>query len=145
MIVSVPKVGPSLFSVRDFANVSIPAGGSVVTPQPGFRWPRALFCTGLLVIPQSGSPADAAALSVRIQTETFTDLVTDGQGASFFAPAAAMSGIGNDLGFGRPMFRPFALQRPVLDGDLWTLTVANAAGAPIITAGLFLLFDEGLT
>jgi hypothetical protein len=140
----VPKLGPSLFSVRTFANASIPSVGSVVTPTPGFRWPRALFCTGLLLVPQSGSPADAAALSVRLQDETFADIITDGFGTTLRIDGCAMSGIADSLGFGRPMFRPFAFQRPVLDGDTWTISVFNASGAPIVVAGLHLLFDEGL-
>jgi hypothetical protein len=127
----IPRVGPALFSVAGFAGQTIGAGASL--GPVAFQWPRMLFCTGLLVLPRSGSAVDLAALSVRIQDESFADMFSDGQ-ILFRAPALALQGFG---------LRPFPLQRPVMTADEWRITVTNASGAGIDLACVALLFEEG--
>jgi hypothetical protein len=138
----VPKSGPLRFVVPGVA-VAIPGGGAVgpIT----FRFPRALFVTSLLLLARSGARGDAASLRLRVQDESFADVIADGFGTSFSAPALSLSG----LTVLDPMFadlvvvRPFVLQRPVADGDTWRFTITNTFGAPI-TPELLIGFDEGL-
>lgn len=128
------SVGPVLYSVRDYAQRVIPAGGSVGPIV--WTWQRATFVTGVWVITHDGSGASAAKLALRIQDETAHDMFTDGQGRTFFAPLGPMSG--GILGGGRC----FPLQRPVADGDAWTLTIANGGADDVTIAALLWLFEE---
>lgn len=127
----IPQVGPALYSVSAFAGQTVGAGSSI--GPIAFQWPRMLFVTGLLLVPQSGSAVDLASLSLQIQDESFADLMSDGSMLSR-APGLALHGQG---------FRPFPLQRPVMAGDEWRFTVTNATGAGIALACLALFFDEG--
>lgn len=128
-----PIRGPVLFSVPGFANLLIGVGGT--SGAIAFRWPRALFVTGVLWFPQTADQAHGSTLNLRIQDETFQDVISDGQGAVFAIPGDAANGQG---------FRYFALQRPVLDGDTWMLTVTNTGAVERTLSGLFFTFEDGL-
>jgi hypothetical protein len=127
-----PRVGPVLFSVRGISGVAVP-NGSEVGPIT-FQFPRALFVTGLLLLPRSGSQADLAKLQLRIQDELQADMISDGS-VLFEFGGLAMHG---------RCFRPYPLQRPVLDGDEWRFTVGNDGAAPITVATLAIIVEEGL-
>ncbi len=126
-----PKVGPVLYIVPGSSNVSIGAGTTLLLP---FKWPSARFVTGLLVLPLSGVPADAARLEVAITDETQQQIIADGFGGTFAAPGLAMSGL--------VAWNPLPLQRPVAAGDPWGISVANVGAAPITLAALVLYFEE---
>lgn len=135
-----PAFGPIVLSSRALAAQTVPAlaGGvpgqfpSAASGPAVFRWPFAAFCTGALLLPMSGDPVDAAALSLRWQDETAFDVFSDGGGQNYEAPVLALQG--SALG------RYIALQRPVADGDEWLFTVFNQAGKTIQLAGLFFAF-----
>jgi hypothetical protein len=127
----IPKCGPALFSPREFAWAVVPGGGDLgpIT----FRFPRNLFVTGLMVLTGDGSVVDLAHLFIRIQDETFQDVITDGQGTTLEAGLLALRGIQG---------KPFPLQRPLMSGDLWLITLSNLSPNDIRISGLFLFFDE---
>lgn len=128
----IPRCGPMQYSPFGLSGVSIAAAAS--NGPVAFRWPRAVFCTGFLLFPESGSLVDAAHLKIRIQDESFTDMITDGAGAQFYAPALLLHGFG---------FRIFDLQRPVAAGDLWYITLANTyAAVTAIVPRLAFAFEE---
>ncbi len=129
---SIPKMGPALFSVAGLAGQVVAPAGSV--GPVSFLWPRALFCTGFLLLPLTGNPVDAASLRVQIEDESFSQMISDGQ-RSFSFDALALHG---------QSFRPFPLQRPVGDGDVWRFTVSNVSGGAITIAAFVLYFEEGL-
>lgn len=138
----IPKAGPAIYSVTGVSYVPIVAGGSLARIR--FRWPRDVFCTGVWIAAQSGSPADNALLTLQIEDATFQNLFGDGQGASFALPSLAMIG-GPIPSVGAPQagFRWFPFQQPVAKGDLWFFTVSNtAAGDHTIVPILLLAFDE---
>lgn len=130
-----PRVGPVLFSVPAFDLVTIPAASEIGPTL--FRFPRALFVTGVLLLPDSGLRTEAASLRVRIQDATFQDLISDGQGFTFDAPSLAMGGMGAEFGL-----RPFAMQQPVAAGDEWFFTVSNRSAADILSGALLIYFEE---
>lgn len=136
----IPQLGPVIYVPRGFANAIVPAAGQIGPLE--FRFPRAVFVTGLLVMPSTGATADQGALSIQIEDETFQQIIGDGQGQSFDAPALALSGLGpSGLMSFAGGWTWFALQRPVADGDLWNITVFNSSLAEIAVTAL-LRFDE---
>lgn len=143
-----PKIGPVLYSVREFVGLSVPALAGGVPGTSGvqtFRYPRSVFVTSIRLVTNDGSPASLAALSLRIQDETSQEVIFNVAGQNT-APFGALQGIG---GIGGPglLVRgagKFELQRPVADGDTWLMTVRNSSGAPIVLAALLLEFAEGL-
>jgi hypothetical protein len=144
-----PRVGPVLFIVEALRvplapTTSIVAGGPVATsPRPPFRWPRDLFVSAASLFSSDGDPTKAAALTLRIQDETFQDVFTDGQGGTFAVPGLAL--IGGPLpGAGAPQggIKPFSLQRPVARGDQWTITITNTDTVRTITPILLFRFEE---
>lgn len=128
-----PVRGPSIYRVRGVTNVSIPAATTLGPIR--FRFPRAVFVTGVQLLVRSGNPADLAVLDLRISDETFQETISDGQGGVFSAPGVALASLRG--------WHPFRLQHPVAAGDEWIFRVENtrAAGAAV-TPLLFLLFDE---
>lgn len=126
-----PKEGCILYSARAFAAASVPAlGGGIPGELQGtFRWPKSVFCTGLLLLPMSGAIADSAKLFLRWQDETAYDVITDGQGGTLEMPGVLM----HSLRGGRYM----PVQRPIVVGDEWVFTVSNMKTSPILLAGLF--------
>lgn len=136
----IPRKGPSSYSCRGITDVSVPAGGEISAV---WRWPRALFVTGFLAHGRGGTRAELAALTLRIQDETFQDVFSDGQGASFARSLLSLCGLvtTGPLVDDLVMVRPWVMQRPVAAGDEWVVTVANTSGAPIYPE-LHWLFEE---
>lgn len=138
----IPRVGPAIFSVSGVSGVTLTSAAPLVRVR--FRWPRDLFCTGILSFAQSGEPADDAGLTVQIEDATFQNLITDGQGGTFAAPSLALHGGPNYPGAPRAGYRAFAMQQPIAKGDLWFFTVAAATATednPVVP-WLVLYFDE---
>lgn len=135
-----PANGPQIFKV---AGIDAPvAGGATLGPIP-FLFPRDLFVTGVLLVPTSGLRADMAQLRLRIQDETYEDLISDGL-MTFDASVLALCGT-TPLAFGAfgalVVKRPFVLQRPVASGDMWRFSVRNVAGGTL-SSELFLFVEE---
>lgn len=136
-----PRVGPFSYSVTGITDVSVGAGSSVgpIT----FRFPRAVFVTGLVMIPRSGARADLAALRLRVQDESFAELVSDGRGVKLETGMLGLAGL-TVVG---PAFqelelvRAFALQRPLQVHDTWHFTVSNV-GSGAVTPELHIQFEE---
>jgi hypothetical protein len=133
-----PRVGPQLFSVREFDAVTIGAGLAVGASS--FRWPRDLFVTGISWLPETGDPAELANLRVRISDETFQEVFADGQGFTFDVPGVLLGGIAAQVEYHG--FRRWPLQRPVAAGDQWFFTMTNTSAADIDVAGLYLFIEE---
>jgi len=128
----VPKVGPMVYTIEPFVGLSL---GTGVTSAPAlFKFPRAVFVTGLLLVPND--PSTLGQWSISIQDETSAWLITDGQGGTHEAAAGAL--------FGLSHCRKFPLQRPVMNQDQWSITVTNNSTGTLSLAGLFLYFDEGI-
>lgn len=124
-----PRFGPQLLKVAGI-DAAIVAGATLGPID--FRWPRDLFVVGMLLLPTSGLRADMAGLRIRVQDESYEDLISDGVSVTN-APALALCGL-TPLAFGAfstfTLSRPFVLQRPVASGDLWRVSVQNVtAGA----------------
>lgn len=131
-LTTIPKVGPMTYSVLGINGIALAPGAS--SPVVDFRWPRAVFVTAFLLVPQSGDPADAAGLELSIIDESMNHMFSDGQGGGFFTPALALHGFAS---------KPFDLQRPVVDGDHWFIQVRNTRGeGHAITPFVTLFFDE---
>jgi hypothetical protein len=130
-----PPFGPALMTARNLAGVAIPAAVGTTPGSFGpvtYRWPMAVFCTGILLLPLSGDPGDTSKLSLRFQDETAYDVFSTGYGTNYFMPGTSMSG--NSLS------HYFALQRPVIAGDEWIFTVQNRKAGVINLAGVFFTF-----
>ena len=130
-----PPFGPIILGARALAGVVVPAQGQfpAATEKPAvYRWPFAAFCTGMCLVPLSGSAADLANVSLRFQDETAYDVFSDGGGQNF--EQGGLSMVGRGLGNYQ------ALQRPIADGDEWLFTLFNGSGADITIAGLFFAF-----
>lgn len=125
-----PQRGSVLYSVPGISGVAI-AGGSD-SPEVSFFWPRDLFVSGVLLLSDDGSPVTAAGLSLRVVDESTEDVIADGQGAGFFAPALSLQGFG---------VRPYPLQRPVTARAEWLITVRNDNAGPVAPQLLF-FFEE---
>lgn len=139
----IPRVGPAIFSVTGVSGVPLVNGTALSRVR--FRWPRDLFCTGVMLFAQSGAVADDAGLTLQIEDATFQNLLTDGQGGTFSAPALALhGGAGPGAGAPRSGYRPWSFQQPIAKGDLWFFTVAssNASGEHTVIPWLVLYFDE---
>lgn len=144
-----PQRGPMLYSVQGAQGLAVAAAVGAV---PGtsavlrFRWPRALFCTGVALIARTGLASDLSTLALRIQDESFQDVIADGRGAV----TIPIGVLGGPQGMGGPgvLVTPgnawLALQRPVTDGDLWFFTITNASAGILTVAALLLRFEEGL-
>jgi hypothetical protein len=131
---TIPKIGPMTYSVHGRNGAPLPLlGPGAASPLIDFYWPRSLFVTGLLVTAGSGLPVDASHLELRIQDETQRDMFTDGQGGGFFVAALTMHGFA---------IKPFDLQRPVVDGDHWFLTLRNTSGNREIKPFVSFFFEE---
>lgn len=138
------RFGPSSFSVRGLTDVAIPNGTSV--GPIAFRFPRALFVTGLVISTANGLASEVAALEVRIQDETFQDIITTGwteQHETGCAGLSAMQMLPNGpIAAALAVVRPYPLQRPVNVGDEWFITIGNRYATPV-TPELHFLFDDG--
>lgn len=123
---------PAIYRVPGFAGATVPAR-DLFTDAPGllgpvlFRFPAPKFLTGIMLVPRSGDPVDAAALSIAISDNESSQISSDGRGGGLFAEALALSGFS---------WHPFLTQRPIAGGDTWVITVANT-GAAVVLAGLF--------
>lgn len=126
--------------------VAAAAGSPTSSTQLAFRFPRAVFLTGLLALPQPNVAfatlqAQCAQLSLHVVDEVNQPLVSDSRGTlqgTTLAPVAAPF----LLLFGRA-FHPFKLQRPLAASDRWLFTIQNADPVNAQTlAGLFLYFSE---
>ncbi len=133
-ILPIPKVGPALYSVRGLENLAI--GNGVTVGPIAFQFPRAVFVTGLQLVPLSGSQADAAKLALRVVDELQSDFFFDGLGQNFTFPALAMGGLSAP--------RVFPFQRPVAGGDRWNFYVTNNHSGALTVASLGIAFNEGL-
>ncbi len=134
-----PLCGPQVFSVAG-VDAAI-AAGATLGPIP-FRFPRAVFVVGALLLPTSGVRADMASLRLRIQDESYAELLSDARGG-VDAPALAVSGTTLLAGTFSDLMatRPFVLQRPVVSGDIWTVSVRNV-GAVELRGELLFFFEE---
>jgi len=138
-----PKLGPVLYRLAALSDVIITPGGLLGPFE--FRFPRSVFVTGISIVPRSGLRTDLSLLALRIQDETFQDIIADGKGGHF---ATCLSLMGTTPlvapAFGPLILhRPYALQRPVAAGDSWFLTIRNNSAAREITTETILYFDEG--
>lgn len=129
----IPYCGPALFSVPGFQWAIVPTLGDLGPFT--FRFPRNLFVTGLMALTGDGDSATLAKLFIRIQDETFQDVISDGQGQAFEAGLTALRGLSG---------KPFPVQRPVMSGDQWIITISSLDDAEggIRLAGLYFFFDE---
>jgi hypothetical protein len=137
------RFGPVSFSVFGITDVPIPAASSL--GPIAMRWPRAVFVTDLTLL--ATAPDLSRFLSIRIQDETFQDILIqggDGQGNDMAADTA------NRLIVLEPQLpdfvrvRRFPLQRPVLDHDTWWITVTNSNAADPVTPELHFGIADGM-
>ncbi len=137
-----PVVGPSIYTVPDFRGATIVAGGSSAA---AFQFPRDLFVSHILVVPQSGTDADLASLTIQISDETGESLIGTGTTLEFSADCCALFGSAQAHFIHAPALpemHPFPLQRPIKAHDVWTLTVGNTSGADIVVAAVLLYIAE---
>lgn len=120
-----------LYRVRGISGVSV-ASGTTLGPI-AFRFPRDVFVDGVQLLVRSGNPAELAALEMRIQDETFSDIISDGQGTIFTAAGAMLASIRG--------WHPFKVQRPVAVGDSWLISITNNFATPVVPI-LGILFSE---
>lgn len=136
-----PREGPTVYKVIAASDAIIGAGLTLGPIE--FQFPRSVFVTGISILPTSGLRADTAKLSVRIQDETFQDMISDGAGGHV---GSVLSLMGTTVI--APLFdelvlhRPFKLQRPVRSGDSWFISITNNGLTNLKTETL-LYFDEG--
>lgn len=140
--------GPSLWRVPGTDGLVLavaPAVGSPsVSPVVQFRFPKACFIQGILVLPRPTAGASLATIlarmasaSVRITDEHQDPIITDTRGtlqgsnaAQSAAPLLALHGRG---------FAPFAVQREIKAHRQWGLSFQNVDTANAIElAGVFL-------
>lgn len=146
-----PVAGPSLYTIRGFSGATIAAGASLGPPgsgasviQPLCQWlfPRDLFVTGILVTPRgAAAESDLAKLALRIQDESFQDMISTGWQNDHFANCGALMRQPSSLS-AVTRLHPFRLQRPVRSHDEWLITLRNDGAAPIDVASVTLYFDE---
>lgn len=142
---------PEIFVVPGTVGlVCLKATGSGANPRPttpiAFRFPRALFVEGVLVLPRrnvawASLENQMASLALSITDETTHPIMSDGRATTkgtFRAPVAAPL-----LGLHGRGFHPFKLQRPVAASDAWVFSVQNADSVDDQTlAGIFLYFSD---
>lgn len=130
---------PQIYTVAGLAGVAVPAlaggipGASDAVP---FQFPRPAFIEGLILLPLGnvlGVLEELAMLSVEIFDSRMRQITTDARGQEaglslpFALPGLLISGMG---------VRPFALQRPLSNNDVWTVTVRNRHTAPLTVAAI---------
>jgi hypothetical protein len=117
--------GPNLIVVA--SEQAIAAGSSLVVD---YRWPADLFLEALSLVPDSGSAADLAGLTLQALDKDGDPLFQSGTGPQAISGLAIMGGLALLLASSLPAMRPYAIQRPVLAGSRWRFTIANGnAGA----------------
>lgn len=113
-----------------------------------FKFPRACFVTGLMVLPFSRADAASievitAGLAITVSDENQEAIVSDGRGSQFTDAAGNLASVGADcqalVGRG---FRPFPLQRPVQALDRWTFAVQNKVASSVVLGGIFLFVED---
>lgn len=143
MLSVVPTSFPVLYTVAALARVGVPAAtvdanGALVagaTAQTIFRFPAEREITGALVLPEDGTIASLAALSLEILDEEDQPIFSDGIGDAtaprlpFALPCLSMVGKG---------FRSFPFQRFVRHGDRWKLRLLNSSLAIVRVAAVSL-------
>jgi hypothetical protein len=120
-----PSFGPVSYTVGGITDVAIGAG---LTLGPiRFRFPRAVFVSSIIMHERTGDPARLARLRLRIQDETSQDIITDGRSKNTVRGATinALTCLDGPFASGLVKLRAFPIQRPVLDGDQWFISVTN--------------------
>lgn len=136
-----PREGPLVYRVTALTDALIGAGLTLGPIE--FQFPRSVFVTGISILPTSGLRADMAKLSVRIEDETFQDIIADGAGEHFGSVLSLMgTTVIAPLFADLVLHRPFKLQRPVRSGDTWRISIRNRGLVGLRTETL-LYFDEG--
>lgn len=141
---------PQIYTVPELAGATVPALVAGPPAVPGataaieFKWPRPQFCEGLIVLPLGdvlGVREEMAKLSIEVLDSKMRQIISDGRGQEiglllpFGLPALAAVGFG---------LRPFALQRPVANNDVWTVTIKNRHTAAINLAAVGFYVRQGL-
>ena len=125
--------GPQIYTVPEFLT---PITASTARGPVAFRWPRDVFVSSVLVLPTSGVRADMAGLRLRIQDETYADIIGDSLGSVGAGVLALCGNVSLDITPAIALRRAFVLQRPVIGGDQWRITVTNenadAVGAEVL-------------
>ncbi len=132
-----PRSGSQIYSVPG-VDVAITTGATL--GPIAFRWPRPVFVVAALLLPTSGLAADLASLRLRIEDECYAELFSDSV-AGVDTPGLALCGAlqlssaFSELQIGRP----FVLQRPVIAGDVWRISIENTSAGTLRPELLFFL------
>ena len=153
MLPSAPYVLPPRFASAllpaHFSGVPV-AAGAVGAPHIGpafrFRWPFHTLVIGLTLHAKNGTLAELANLSVELQDGDDHRITTDGQGfelyvggAQLVGGAPAAWGLQDVTGARLAGGRPFAFQRMVNAGEIWTMSFKNANLVPVTPELVFRL------
>lgn len=131
-----------VYTVAAFSRVLVPAA---VAGVPGsatgsFEWPRAGKCSGILLVPHSGTEADLASLALSILDEDGRQMVSD-LGRSVPSLEVQPHAVPCLSLFGTE-FLPMKLQRVIKrSGEVWTFEILNASALAVRVASLGLLFE----
>ena len=128
-----PRSGPIVYLPPAFRALSIP---SLTTFTNVYYWPKPVFVVGVSVIPMSGLAADLANLEFGFTDESQDQFSSDGSGQPGSNAAPSLALMGADLS------TPWPMQRPVIGGDRWVLSMFNRGGAAITLAALAFFLEE---
>jgi len=120
-----PRQGASIIYPRELQTL-VSAG--TTSPLIRFRFPFRTFVRALMMSTDVGTKVALANLSLELQDGHERILTSDGQGFKLNVPGGAlMGGIGVTSGLGVGGWgRPWAMQRLIQAGELWSAKITNA-------------------
>jgi hypothetical protein len=127
-----PRRGASVLVPEGVSGVVVPMNS--LGPEVRFRWPFKAMVRSMFVHDRSGDVNLTANIAIQILDQNQKIITTDGQGQALFLNPTANQGIEPfSLNPGWSAGRPFALQRLVQSGDIWTFRIANQNTATDVT------------
>lgn len=126
--------GPMIYAPAPFQGLSIAAGATFTYV---YYWPKPVFIVGVTMVTRSGLASDLALLEFGFTDETQDQFSSDGSGqpGSNAAPSLALVGLADPS-------TPYPMQRPVIGGDRWVLSMFNRGGATIVLGGLYFYLED---
>lgn len=128
-----PRSGPIVYLPPAFRALPIAAG---VTFTSVYYWSKPVFVVGVSLVPMSGLAVDLANLEFGFTDESQDQFSSDGSGQPGSNAAPALALMGSDLS------TPWPMQRPVIGGDRWVLSLFNKSALTITLAALVFFFED---